>query len=152
LSIDAGEVAPLAEYSVSAKFELIVLATKAQGAIDVVPSLVRPLAPGDSASGLEPGSTTDACKSARERMRARRALKPRRHHAEAWDVRATQCRLSSDRRAWRGRKRAKRTGAPVAQSCSKCKSNSKSSRGCLVQAPAQLLGYHAGSDCGPDHA
>ena len=58
MSIEAGEVAPLAEYSVSAKFELIVLATKAQGAIDVAPSLVWPLAPGDSVSGLEPGSTT----------------------------------------------------------------------------------------------
>jgi 2-dehydropantoate 2-reductase len=60
LSIEAGEVAPLAEYSFPGTFDLIVLATKAQDAIDVA-----------------------------------------------------------------------------------CKSNSKSSRSCLVQAPAQLLGYHA---------
>jgi len=46
LSIEPGEVAPLAEYSVPGTFDLIVLATKAQDAIDVAPSLVRLLAPG----------------------------------------------------------------------------------------------------------
>jgi 2-dehydropantoate 2-reductase len=46
LSTEAGEVAPLAEYSVPGTFDLIVLATKAQDAIDVAPSLVRLLAPG----------------------------------------------------------------------------------------------------------
>src|SRR5580698_203034 len=46
LSIEAGEVAPLADYSVPGAFDLIVLATKAQDAIDVAPSLVRLLAPG----------------------------------------------------------------------------------------------------------
>jgi 2-dehydropantoate 2-reductase len=45
LSIEAGEVAPLAEYSVPGSFDLIILATKAQDAIDVAPSLVRLLAP-----------------------------------------------------------------------------------------------------------
>jgi 2-dehydropantoate 2-reductase len=46
LSIEAGEVAPLAEYSVPGTFDLIVLATKAQDAVDVAPSLVRLLASG----------------------------------------------------------------------------------------------------------
>ncbi len=46
LSTEAAEVAPLAEYSVPGTFDLIVLATKAQDAIDVAPSLVRLLAPG----------------------------------------------------------------------------------------------------------
>jgi 2-dehydropantoate 2-reductase len=45
LSIETGEVAPLADYSVSGSFDLIVLATKAQDAIDVAPSLARLLAP-----------------------------------------------------------------------------------------------------------
>ena len=45
LSTEAGEVAPLAEYSVPGTFDLIVLATKAQDAIDVATSLVRLLAP-----------------------------------------------------------------------------------------------------------
>ena len=45
LSTEAGEVATLAEYSVPGTFDLIVLATKAQDAIDVAPSLVRLLAP-----------------------------------------------------------------------------------------------------------
>ena len=45
LSIEAGDVAPLAEYSVPGTFDLIVLATKAQDAIDVAPSLVQLLAP-----------------------------------------------------------------------------------------------------------
>src|SRR6266404_2429268 len=45
LSTEAGEVAPLAEYSVPGTFDLIILATKAQDAIDVATSLVRLLAP-----------------------------------------------------------------------------------------------------------
>ncbi len=79
LSIEAGEVAPLAEYSVPGTFDLIVLATKAQDAIDVAPSLVRLLAPGGTLLPV-------ACKSARGRMRARRTLQPRRHNAEARDI------------------------------------------------------------------
>ena len=115
LSTEAGEVAPLAEYSVPGTFDLIVLATKAQDAIDVAPSLVPvTCARGHSASGPERRSSTDPCKAARGRMRARRSLNPHRHNAEAWDIRAKQCRLPFDRRALRGRKRSKRTGAPVA--------------------------------------
>src|SRR5258708_21874018 len=45
LSTDAGEVAPLAEYSLPGTFDLIILATKAQHAMDVATSLVRLLAP-----------------------------------------------------------------------------------------------------------
>ena len=45
LSTEAGEVAPLAEYSVPGTFDLIVLATKAQDAMDVASSLVHLLAP-----------------------------------------------------------------------------------------------------------
>ena len=45
LFTEAGEVAPLAEYSVPGTFDLIVLATKAQDAMDVASSLVRLLAP-----------------------------------------------------------------------------------------------------------
>src|ERR1700730_5211911 len=45
LSTEAGEVAPLAEYSVPGTFDLIVLATKAQDAMDVASSLLRLLAP-----------------------------------------------------------------------------------------------------------
>jgi 2-dehydropantoate 2-reductase len=45
-STEVGEVAPLAEYSVPGTLDLIVLATKAQDAIDVAPSLMRLLAPG----------------------------------------------------------------------------------------------------------
>jgi D-arabinose 1-dehydrogenase-like Zn-dependent alcohol dehydrogenase len=118
LSIETGEVAPLADYSVSGSFDLIVLATNAQDAIDVAPSLVESrtvtCARGHSASGPERRSSTDPCKAARGRMHARRSLKPHRHNAEVWDIRAKQCRLPFDRRAWRGRKRSKRTGAPVA--------------------------------------
>ena len=50
LSIEAGEVAPLAEYSAPGTFDLIVLATKAHDAIDVAPSLARLLAPGGCGS------------------------------------------------------------------------------------------------------
>jgi 2-dehydropantoate 2-reductase len=52
---DAGEVAPLAEYSVPGTFDLIVLATKAQDAIDVAPSLARLLAPGGTLLPLQNG-------------------------------------------------------------------------------------------------
>jgi 2-dehydropantoate 2-reductase len=45
LSIEAGEVAPLAEYSVPGAYDLIVLATKAQDTIEVAPSLMLLLAP-----------------------------------------------------------------------------------------------------------
>jgi len=45
LSTEAGEVARLADYSVPGTFDLIILATKAQDAVDVAPSLVRLLAP-----------------------------------------------------------------------------------------------------------
>jgi 2-dehydropantoate 2-reductase len=55
LSIEAGEVAPLAEYSVPRTFDLIVLATKAQDAIDVAPSLVRLLAPGGTLLPVQNG-------------------------------------------------------------------------------------------------
>src|SRR5258707_5025403 len=55
LSIEAGEVAPLAEYSVPGTFDLIVLATKAQDAIDVAPSLVRFLAPGGTLLPIQNG-------------------------------------------------------------------------------------------------
>jgi 2-dehydropantoate 2-reductase len=55
LSIEAGEVAPLAEYSVSGSFDLIILATKAQDAIDVAPSLVRLVAPGGTLLPIQNG-------------------------------------------------------------------------------------------------
>ena len=55
LSIETGEVAPLADYSVSGSFDLIVLATKAQDAIDVAPSLVRLLAPGGTLLPVQNG-------------------------------------------------------------------------------------------------
>src|SRR5580698_8677482 len=45
LFTEAGEVASLAEYSVPGTLDPIVLATKAQDAIDVAPSLARSLAP-----------------------------------------------------------------------------------------------------------
>jgi 2-dehydropantoate 2-reductase len=86
LYIEAGEVAPLAEYSVPGTFDLIILATKAQDAIDVAPSLVRLLAPGHSSPNSKRRSTTDACKPAWGRIRARRTLKPNRHNAEAWHI------------------------------------------------------------------
>jgi 2-dehydropantoate 2-reductase len=55
LSTEAGEVAPLAEYSVPGAFDLIVLATKAQDALDVAPSLVRLLAPGGTLLPIQNG-------------------------------------------------------------------------------------------------
>ena len=55
LSIEAGEVAPLAGYSVSGSFDLIILATKARDAIDVAPSLVRLLAPGGTILPIQNG-------------------------------------------------------------------------------------------------
>jgi ketopantoate reductase len=55
LSIETGEVALLADYSVSGSFDLIVLATKAQDAIDVAPSLVRLLAPGGTLLPVQNG-------------------------------------------------------------------------------------------------
>ncbi|MGH7747420.1 MAG: ketopantoate reductase family protein, partial [Candidatus Dormibacteria bacterium] len=55
LSIEAGEVAPLAEYSVPGTFDLIILATKAQDAIDVAPSLVRLLAPAGTLLPIQNG-------------------------------------------------------------------------------------------------
>ena len=55
LSIEAGEVGPLAEYSVPGAFDLIVLATKAQDAIDVAPRLVRLLAPGGTLLPIQNG-------------------------------------------------------------------------------------------------
>jgi 2-dehydropantoate 2-reductase len=51
----AGEVTSLAEYSVPGTFDLIVLATKAQDAIDVAPSLVRLLAPGGTLLPIQNG-------------------------------------------------------------------------------------------------
>jgi 2-dehydropantoate 2-reductase len=55
LFIEAGEVAPLAEYSVPEAFDLIVLATKAQDAIDVAPSLMPLLAPGGTLLPIQNG-------------------------------------------------------------------------------------------------
>src|SRR5260370_41570079 len=52
---EAGAVAPLGEYSVPGTFDLIVLATKAQDAIDVAPSLVRLLAPGGTLLPVQNG-------------------------------------------------------------------------------------------------
>jgi 2-dehydropantoate 2-reductase len=46
LTTEAGDVGRLAEYSVPGTFDLIILATKAQDAIEVAPSLVRLLVPG----------------------------------------------------------------------------------------------------------
>jgi 2-dehydropantoate 2-reductase len=45
LSTEAGDVTRLADYSVPGTFDLIILATKAQDAVEVAPSLVRLLAP-----------------------------------------------------------------------------------------------------------
>jgi 2-dehydropantoate 2-reductase len=58
LSIEAAEVAPLTEYSVSGSFDLIILATKAQEAIDVAPSLVRLLAPGGTLLPIQNGGVS----------------------------------------------------------------------------------------------
>src|SRR5260370_18202098 len=55
LATEARDVAPLAEYSVPGTFDLIVLATKAQDAIDVAPSLVRLLAPGGTLLPIQNG-------------------------------------------------------------------------------------------------
>ena len=55
LSIEAGEVFPLAEYSVTGIFDLIVLATKTHEAIDVAPSLLRLLAPGGTLLPVQNG-------------------------------------------------------------------------------------------------
>jgi len=55
LSIEAGEVAPLAKYSIPGAFDLIVLATKAQDAIDVAPNLVPLLAPGGTLLPIQNG-------------------------------------------------------------------------------------------------
>jgi 2-dehydropantoate 2-reductase len=55
LSIEAGEIASLPEYSVSGSFGLIILATKAQDAIDVAPSLVRIVAPGGTLLPIQNG-------------------------------------------------------------------------------------------------
>jgi 2-dehydropantoate 2-reductase len=55
LSIETREVAPLAEYSIPGAFDLIVLATKAQDAIDVAPSLLRLLAPGGTLLPIQNG-------------------------------------------------------------------------------------------------
>jgi 2-dehydropantoate 2-reductase len=55
LFIEAGEVAPLAEYSVPEAFDLIVLATKAQDAIDVAPRLMPLLAPGGTLLPIQNG-------------------------------------------------------------------------------------------------
>ena len=87
LFTEAGEVAPLAEYSVPGTFDLIVLATKAQDAIDVAPRLLRLLTPGGILLPIQNGgSTTDAWKVARSAIRARWTLKPHRHNAEAWGI------------------------------------------------------------------
>jgi|SRR5580658_10455736 2-dehydropantoate 2-reductase len=55
LSIEIREVAPLAEYFIPGAFDLIVLATKAQDAIDVAPNLVRLLAPGGTLLPIRTG-------------------------------------------------------------------------------------------------
>jgi 2-dehydropantoate 2-reductase len=55
LSIEAGEVAPLAEYSVSESFDLMILVAKAQDAIDVEPGLVRLVAPGGTLLPIQNG-------------------------------------------------------------------------------------------------
>jgi len=55
LSIETGAVAPLAEYSVPGTFDLIILATKAQDAIDLAPSLVRLLTPGGTLLPVQNG-------------------------------------------------------------------------------------------------
>ena len=55
LSVEAGEVSPLADYSVPGTFDLIVLATKAQDAIDVAPSLVRLLVPAGTLLPIQNG-------------------------------------------------------------------------------------------------
>jgi len=55
LSTEAGEVASLAKDSVPGTFDLIVLATKAQDAIDVAPSLIRLLAPGGTLLPIQTG-------------------------------------------------------------------------------------------------
>ena len=55
LYAEAGEIASLAEYSVPGIFDLIILATKAQAAIDVAPSLVRLLAPGGTLLPIQNG-------------------------------------------------------------------------------------------------
>ena len=84
LSAEAEEVASLAEYSVPGTFDLIILATKAQDAIDAGPSLVRLLAPGGTLLPIQKrGSTANACQSARRAIRTRRALEPHSHNVEA---------------------------------------------------------------------
>src|SRR5579862_1503692 len=54
-TIEAGDVARLAEYSVPGTFDLIILTTKAQDAIDAAPSLVRLLAPGGTLLPIQNG-------------------------------------------------------------------------------------------------
>jgi Ketopantoate reductase PanE/ApbA len=55
LTTEAGDVARLDEYSVPGTFDLIILATKAQDAIDVASSLVRLIAPGGTLLPIQNG-------------------------------------------------------------------------------------------------
>jgi Ketopantoate reductase PanE/ApbA len=135
-----------AEYSVRGTFDLIVLATKAQGAIEVAPSLVRFLAPGGTLLPVQNGGVPqmlasrlgDECVLGGLSNLGATMLRP-----GIYEQRNAGYLLIGELGGGES-KRSERV--PVAQSCSKCKSNSKSSRICLVQAPAQLLGYHAWSD------
>jgi 2-dehydropantoate 2-reductase len=63
LSVEAGEVAPLAEYSVSGSFDLIILAAKAQDAIDVAPTLVGMVAPGGTLLPIQNGGVPQILRS-----------------------------------------------------------------------------------------
>jgi 2-dehydropantoate 2-reductase len=55
LTTEAGDVARLGEYSVPGTFDLIILATKAQDAIDLASSLVRLIAPGGTLLPIQNG-------------------------------------------------------------------------------------------------
>jgi 2-dehydropantoate 2-reductase len=58
LSIEAGRVAPVAEYSAGDPFDLIVLATKARDAIEMAPSLSRLLAMGGTLLPIQNGGVS----------------------------------------------------------------------------------------------
>ncbi len=58
MSIAVNEVAPMSNYSSQDAFELIVLATKAQAAIDSAPTLAQLLAPGGKLLPIQNGGVS----------------------------------------------------------------------------------------------
>ena len=151
VSVETVEVAPLDEYLTGSRFDLIVLATKAHDAIEVASKLSGLLGPGGTLLPIQNGGVPQ--------MLGDRLGECVLGGLSNLGATMTEPGIYEQRNAGHlligelaGGASAGGASSSMAWPRGGAKGHAKSSRGCLVEAAAELLGYHPRGSRGRDDA